>query len=433
MKRYLLGLLVVLLLFPVITSAISSNVTPTNYYPSNNYATVQSNTVTIYKNLSYHVVTQTTLNKTKLTNYYYLNYEVIGNENSTLTVDLQGNFTTNSSKLIGGLGNHTANIFSNLLSLYYPFFPPFLEYNTTYGIETNSGKYAISYIGPSKFLLMGSNVTSQDYVVYFNSTYSQFFKVLSNGLVANTTYTLPNGTSLTITLSSYSEPMNITFNTPSLSGIDRPYLYLEFAYNPNINSLTPQYYVEIYYPFQIGDYLAQVNYLLYPQSGNIVVPANIGNIPVSVNFVLVFKPYYDEQLTFTDNVGNSSIIWDGDNFTFVNTTYVTTVNGTQVETYLYKHFVNGTLPQASYTIYTYFSHNGELELEKVYSVGLGNVTLEYSFVSNEYVSTNATYPPLTKPLYTTLPFKPIDLDTAILVTIIFSVILSAIIILLRQR
>jgi len=425
MKGYLVLLLALILLAPI---AIISNATT-----AEPYQTVQIPSLTIYKDLTYHVVAQKTLNKTKVTTIFSVNYEVTSIENTTLSVSVSGNFTKNMSYVIGGSGNFSVNIFSELFSLHYPFIPPFLEFNNTYGLNTTEGRWDLQYLRPTNVTIMNKNVTASAYIVYFNQTYSQYYVFLKNGLIANTSYSSENGSQITMLLVSYSNPVNITFNAPSLKGIGKPYLYIQYINNFETDSLTPEYYLEVYYPYQVGDYLVQINYLLYPQQGSLVVPANLGNIPQPINFVAVFAPYYKEQLTFVNNVGNSTIIWKGVNLTLINTTYIKTINGTDVKAYLYKYYQNSSVPQGSVILYVYFSSDGTLLQQSVYSVGLKNITVMFSLVSNEYVSLDSQYPTLTKPLYTTLPYEPVNLSTAILITVIISVVISALIVVLRQR
>ncbi|MDT7876482.1 MAG: hypothetical protein RQ872_07170, partial [Sulfolobaceae archaeon] len=209
-------------------------------------------------------------------------------------------------------------------------------------------------------------------------------------------------------------------------GVGVPYLYIFYLYNPAAKTLTPQIYIETYYPFEIGNYLAQVQYLLYPASGSKMLQSNyIYGIPT--DFSIYFKPYKDELTGFVTNVGNKNITWGGNMFTLLNESTVLTANNTKVEAYLYEFSNNFS------TVYLYVLPSGLVLQEYNFSKTLGTYAEGFRFLANEYVPMNATYPTLTSPTYTSLPFKLVNFNTALMVTIVFTIVISVIILLFRQR
>lgn len=437
MKTLQLVLLTLLLTLPLTTIA-GLNV--------NNYHTQQVSQVTLFQKLQYIMKTETKVKNSTYVNYYEVNYTVVHYEpsNSTIEVYTKGNYTYvqisnttlsknesnttstfNVSKIIGE-GNFSVNIFNEILSLHYPYIFTYFLANDTYALILSHGEYVLQYLGTKKVDFNGTNITVLMYNVVFNYTYSQEYEILPNGLIFNTSFTINNGTNVVLTLTNYQNEFSIPFNVTDSPGVGVPYLYIFYLYNPAVKTLTPQIYIETYYPFEIGNYLAQVQYLLYPASGSKMLQSNyIYGIPT--DFSIYFKPYKDELTGFVTNVGNKNITWGGNMFTLLNESTVLTANNTKVEAYLYEFSNNFS------TVYLYVLPSGLVLQEYNFSKTLGTYAEGFQFLANEYVPMNATYPTLTSPTYTTLPFKLVNLNTALMVTIVFTIVISVIILLFRQR
>ena len=404
------------------------------------------NNVTIYKELQYKIelqkqvtqnvtktapantTTTTTTVPTKVTKVvgvYIVNYTVTNVSNTTIYVKISGNFTKNFTFI--KQGNYSLNVLQKLLSLDYPYLPPFLMFNNTYAVFTKSGTYAFEFLKSLNYTVNGKNVTAYEFLVAYNSSFYAVYDILDNGLLANYTTTY-NGSTLIMSLINYSEEYNITLNLPSnldTKHLSQPYLYLEYIYNPASKSLEAQNYLQVYYPFIAGGYLAQIIYLLYPQQGELLVTNTINGI--DVNFELYLKPANDLVLTYLQT-NSSAIKWNGDYFNYINTTKIKLINGSVVDALLYRNITTNA------TAYLYFSPTSHILLEElIYSPYLHNYSVKLQFLGNEYYSYNQTYVPLTSPKYTTLDYQLENFNEGLLIAIIVTVVLSVLIILFRER
>lgn len=410
---------------------------------SNYSKPITISTVQIYKNLSYKIelekqvtvnVTQTTFtNSTTKTNVvptsklvptkeYVVNYSVLSVNGTELTVQINGNFSKNFTFI--SKGNFSENIFEDVISLDYPYILPFLLLNNTYALLNQKSVYVISFLKKTNYTINNVNLSANEFYVVYNSSYFGLYETLSNGLLANFTTTY-NGSTLVMSLLNYSNEYNITLNSSFNAYLTKPYLYLNCIYNEPASNIQPNSYVETYYTIVAGNYLGQIVYLLYPQQGNIIMPNSFYG--VNVNYELYFKPVGDEVLTYLPS--NSSVItWNGRTFDYVNITTIKLINGSTTSALLYRNVSTNT------TVYLYFSKYSNILLEEeIYSGLIHNYTVRLLYLGNEYVSFNATYPTLTSPKYTTLPYSLVNFNQALIVAIIITVIVSAIIILFRQR
>jgi len=415
---------------------------PTMYNNYNKPSVI--NTITIYKDLQYKIELQkqVTQNETKTTlvnstttntvvptkvtetiGTYTVNYTVTNVSNEYIYVKISGNFTKNFTFI--KQGNYSLNILQDIVSLNYPYITPFLMLNNTYALFIKSSPYVIAYLNSLNYTLLGKNVTAYEFAVAYNSSYFALYDLLSNGILANYTTTY-NGSTLVMSLINYGGEYNITLNS-SLDNtyLSQPYLYLEYVYSSASNSLQPQNYVQTYYPFIVGNYLGQIVYLLYPQQGNLVIPNSFYG--VNVNFELYFKPIGGQVLTYLPT-NSSQIEWNGNYFNYINTTQLKLVNGSVQNALLYRNATQNA------TVYLYFSQDSHVLLEElVYSVLLHNYTVELQFLGNNYYNINQKYINITSPKYTTLDYKLVNFNEGLVIAIVVTVVLSAIIILFRQR
>ena len=411
---------------------------------SNYNSPIVINSITIYKNLQYKIelqkqVTQnvtvtTTTNTTttttvthteipKTVGIYIVNYTVINISNQNIYVEISGNFTKNFTFI--RQGNYSINILQDVISLNYPYIPPFLLLNSTYALFVKSTPYVISYIRSANYTILGRNIVAYEFEVGYNSSYFVTYELLSNGLLANFS-TWYNGSTVIMSLINYGGEYNITFNsTLDLNYVSKPYLYLEYVYSPVADSLQPQNYVQVYYPFIVGNYVGQIVYLLYPQQGKLLVP----NIfyATYVNFELYFMPAKDLVLTYLQT-NSSNIVWNDKYFDFVNVTQLQLINGSVANALLYRNVTQNS------TIYLYFSQDSHILLEElVYNMTSHQYTIGLEFLGNDYYSPNLTYPNLTSPEYTTLNYSLVNFNEGLIIAIVITVVLSIIIILFRER
>jgi len=404
------------------------------------------NNVTIYKELQYKIELQKQVTQnvtktvpantttttttvptevTKVVGVYIVNYTVTNISNTTIYVKISGNFTGNFTFI--KQGNYSLNVLQKILSLDYPYIPPFLMFNNSYAIFTKSGTYSLVFIKSLNYTINGKNITAYEFLVAYNSSYYAVYDILNNGLLANYT-TSYNGSTLIMSLISYAEEYNITLNQPSNSDMEylsQPYLYLEYLYNPASKSLQPQNYLQVYYPFVIGNYMAQIIYLLYPQQGELLVANTINGI--NVNFELYLKPANDLVLTYLQT-NSSTIKWNGGYFNYINTTEIKLINGSVVNALLYRNATQNA------TVYLYFSPTSHILLEElIFNPYLNNYSVELQFLGNKYYSINQAYVPLTSPTYTTLAYQLVNFNEGLLIAIIVTVVLSVLIILFRER
>ncbi|AHC52394.1 hypothetical protein SUSAZ_00775 [Sulfolobus acidocaldarius SUSAZ] len=410
--------LIVLLIPVLVTTGFAINY--------NSYSTQKISQLTIYSQLQYDLK-QVSGNKTNL---YSVDYNVKGYQGASVNVSVIINKLSitkpNNATLPISSGNYTVNLLDELLNLHYPYFLPYLMFNQTYGIYLKDATYVVYFAGNSTFKLMNQNISAYKFYLLSNtSSNASQYVVLPNGILANATFTGANYTYV-FTLKNYTDPIVLNINSTDLGdGVSKPYLYVYSIYNQAYQTLTPDAYLEIYYPFQIGDYMAELYYLLYPQSGSALVQnVLLGN---NVNFQVYFKPYNQDIITFLPSVGGNQITWSGQKLTLANTTDLKLVNGSVVKAYLYKYSDNFS------TVYIYFSMNGVLLQQMNYSYTYKTYINELSFLGNNYYPLNTTLPTLTKPSYTTLPYQAVDFNTFLIGTIIFTVVLSILIIVFRQK
>ncbi|BFH72636.1 hypothetical protein SJAV_05800 [Sulfurisphaera javensis] len=400
-------------------------------------------TITIYKNLEYKIELQkqvsinqtktslvntttttvvTTTTIPKITAVYLANYSITGINGTEISVEITGNFTKNFTFI--SQGNFSINLFEDVINLHYPYILPFLLLNNTYALLNKQSTYVMIYDKSLNYTLNGKNITAYDFFIVYNSSYFASYEILSSGYLANYTTTY-NGSTLIMSLVNYYNLVNITLNTNSNPYLSKPYLYLEYLYSGESKTLQANSYVETYYPLIAGNYIGQIVYLLYPQEGNLVEPNTFYGI--NVNYELYFKPIGDEVLTYLPS-NSSTIMWNGRVYTLVNTTSIKLVNGSTVPALLYRN------ASENVTVYIYFSKSSNILLEElVYNALFHNYTVELKYLGNEYISPNMKYINVTLPKYTTLPYSLINFNEGLVIAIVLTVIISALIILFRQR
>ncbi|BFI76231.1 hypothetical protein [Sulfurisphaera ohwakuensis] len=432
------SILLLLLILPL--PLIITNSLPTIY---NNYNHVQViNNITIYKNLEYKIVleksitvnetqssivnktTTTTVKPTtiqKVISSYIINYTVTNITGTKINVIISGNFTKNFTFI--QQGNYSINLFTDIMNVKYPYILPFLLLNNTYALVTGS-TYVMFFAKIQNYTINGKNITAYNYFIVYNSSYFQEYEILYNGYLANysTTY---NGSTLIMSLLNYYNEFNITLNSNTNPYLSQPYLYIEYLYSSASKTLQASNYVEAYYPLISGNYVGQIVYLLYPHEGKLVEPETFYGL--NVNFELYFKPINDLVLTFMPS-NNTIITWNGRLFNYVNTTPIKLVNGSIVNAMLYRNVSTNT------TVYLYFSQQSHILLEElIYSNLLHNYTIKLDYLGNQFVSLNQNYINVTSPTYKTLPYSLVNFNEGLIIAIVFTVIVSAIIILFRQR
>ncbi|QIW25025.1 hypothetical protein EWF20_13395 [Sulfolobus sp. S-194] len=432
------SILLLLLILPL--PLIIANSLPTVY---NNYNHVQViNNITIYKNLEYKIVleksvtineTQTSLvNKTttttvkpttvqKVISSYIVNYAVTNITGTTINVAISGNFTKNFTFI--QQGNYSINLFTDIINVKYPYILPFLLLNNTYALVTSS-TYVMFFAKIQNYTINGENITAYDYFIVYNSSYFQEYEILYNGYLANysTTY---NGSTLIMSLLNYYNEFNITLNSNTNPYLSQPYLYIEYLYSSTSKTLQASNYVETYYPLISGNYVGQIVYLLYPHEGKLVEPETFYGL--NVNFELYFKPINDLVITFMPSNG-TTITWNERLFSYVNTTPIKLVNGSIVNAMLYRNV------SANTTAYLYFSQQSHILLEElIYNSLFHNYTIKLDYLGNQFVSLNQNYINVTYTTYKTLPYSLVNFNEGLIIAIVFTVIVSAIIILFRQR
>lgn len=400
--------------------------------------------LSIYKNLEYQIELkkQVTINETESTlvsntftttvvqkqvlktyEQYVVNYTITNISQHNVYVKVYGNFSNNFTFIKSG--NYSLNILQDVISLNYPYIPPFLLLNNTYALFVKNSPIVMSFIKSLNYSVNGKNITAYRFAIIYNSTYFSIYDILSNGLLANYT-TNYNSSTLVMSLIGFSKEYNLTSNSSFSGYLSKPYLYLESIYSSASKSLQPSNYVETYYPFIFANYIGQIVYLLYPQQGSIVEPNSFYG--VNVDFELYFKPLGSQVLIYLQS-NQSTIKWNGNYFNYVNITPLKLINGSTVDALLYR---NTTV---NATVYLYFSPTSHILLEElVYdNISLHNYSVKLQFLGNEYYSINQQFPTLTSQKYTTLNYSLVNFKEGLVIAVAVTVVLSAIIILFRRR
>ncbi len=389
-------------------------------------------------NYTAKIVNSTTINNKTIEKIYNytLSYHIISITQDIAYVNVSGNFTNNSLKLGNVVyvtkGLHVVNLIFQPISIYYPYIISDIIYNTSYGIITPNESIALDYSGKGYVLFDGANTTVYNYSGVINGN-SIKISLLPNGII----YHLENN-SLYITLTSYSTFLNVTLNTSSGNNniyqltnyIQKPYLYAIYNYSTLSNSTLPVGYLEIDYPllFENGILVTQITQIQIRAGQNLALPSLLEG--KSVNFVIYINNPMDEPTSFIVNIGNQSITWNGFTFVLVNKTTISTIAGS-FEAYEYRHYISSNLSAQL----LYFSTNGVLLKEESVSILNSSVFPVFisSLVGNNYINPSETYPNVFNYTNTTLPFKVINPNLSLTISIIVTIIIIAVIVLLHKR
>ncbi|WP_338603792.1 hypothetical protein V6M85_05060 [Sulfolobus tengchongensis] len=376
----------------------------------------------------------TVANKTITHIYNYtLNYQVTKVVGTTVYVNITGNFTNATLKLGNTVyikkGQYEVNLLYQPLTIYYPFIIPNLIYNTSYGIITPNETTALTYKGKAYNIIAGNNYSVYNYSINLNN-YEISASVLKDGIISQ----LENG-SLRLSLVSFSDFYNITLNTSNngdyMNFISKSYLYAVLNYSTLSNSLIPEGYLQINYPIVFNnDIIAtQVTQIQLRSGQQLALPASLlGN---SVNFVLYINELQKMPISFVLNVGTANITWNNNVYKLVGKTQVSTPAGT-FTTYEYAH----VLSQNQSEQLLYFSTNGTLVKEEV--VEFINLSTPFpvfslNFVGNTYLNPFETYHNVFNYSNTTLPFKVINPNFSLTISIVITIIIVAVLVILHKR
>lgn len=426
MKLHSLAILILILVWGI-------SLTLTN---SQTATTTIINSISIPKILNYNVKllnTTTIGNRTTTTIFNYtLNYQVYKSNDEIVFINITGNFTNGTLKL-GKIiylkeGQYQINVIYEPMSIYYPYMIPNLIYNTSYGMITPNETIALIYKGKSFEIINNINMTIYNYSVNLNG-YSLEVSVLPNGIL----YYLKNG-SLILTLNSYSEILNITFNNSVeqqyFNYISKPYLYAVFNYSSLANSTIPEGYLEFNYPiiFSNGVLVTQVTQIQIRAGQQLALPSLL--LGKSVNYILYINTPENEPATFILNVGTNNITWNKNEYILLGKTQVSTIAGI-FTAYEYKHLLT---PNQSEEL-LFFNDNGTLiKEESVELINTSMVTLfSLNFVGNIYINPFEQYPNVFNYTNTTLPYKVVSPNLSLTISIIITIIIVAILVIVHKR
>ncbi|BDB98982.1 hypothetical protein [Saccharolobus caldissimus] len=426
MRLHSLAILILILVWGI-------SLTLTN---SQTAATTIINSISIPKILNYNVKllnTTTIGNRTITTIFNYtLNYQVYKSNDEIVFINITGNFTNGTLKL-GKIiylkeGQYQINVVYEPMSIYYPYMIPNLIYNTSYGMITPNETIALIYKGKSFEIINNINMTIYNYSVDLNG-YSLEVSILPNGIL----YYIKNG-SLILTLNSYLETLNITFNNSIgrqyFNYINKPYLYAVFNYSSLANSTIPEGYLEFNYPiiFSNGFLVTQVTQIQIRAGQQLALPSLL--LGKSVNYVLYINTPENEPITFISNVGTNNITWNKNEYILIGKTQVSTIAGI-FNAYEYEHLIT---PNRSEEL-LFFNINGTLVKEE--SVELTNtspiILFSLNFVGNIYMNPFEQYPNVFNYSNTTLPYKVISPNLSLTISIIITIIIVAILVIVHKR
>ncbi len=415
---YLLLLMIVISATPLVSLSLPSQAPSTtlvNQINAGQYPTQL--TYVIKYNIS---------NKTQTFNLTYtVNVETQGNANVSVA--------TNAEKLVNGSvqyvfsflknGTYQVNLIEDPMKLtFLPYIYPGFLYNSTYGVSTPEGAVALNFLGELNYTLFGQSVYK--YNIYMDNGLFGSSIILGDGVLYqfNTTY---KGGSLSLQLTDQvlgSSPILLQSNVSPSSVMNLPYIYSTYNFSDVSQSLLPSGYVE-YMPstlFGNGIMTVEQAYVQYVELEPVTkayVPVTSQGLPVSFllevgnesNLTLPFVPKFSN----TEQIQYQQMIFK--------------LNGTSDGLYQYVNRSGVTLTELE------IEGNGTIYQFSLYTQG-GNHTYipQYraTLVGNRFV--NGTVPPIVSSSSGNLPFKVISPMTSLLITIIVTVVISAIIVLLHR-
>ncbi|WP_054845227.1 hypothetical protein [Sulfuracidifex tepidarius] len=360
------------------------------------------------------------INATYLVNYSVIKYNSYGN----LTVKISGNYTTQNISFYKG--NFTINPELDPFTLEYPFVLPNYLANLTYGISSPSSSLVFEFLKQVTVNLNGNQETAYDFKV-IDSAGNYNMTVLSNGVI----YYLDNST-FNMSLKSFNTfTLSLANLIPNLnqSDINSTYQYSIYEFNPTAATLLPTSEIEVFYPLVFSNGVIALNEFELRTLPNESVVASRSIDGVSVYNYLSLNELNETFTTFSPQVGNKNITFNGENFMFVNQTKVTTPAGT-FTSYLYKNVSSaGTLIQ-----YLYLGKDGLLLKLKEVSVSTGTPITEgeISFIGNNYIPPSVSFP-YHSLSDTNLPYKPVNSYDSMIIAVIVTLVIVAILLLLHRR
>jgi hypothetical protein len=437
MYKKIVGLILFILLLSSSLVVLSVNIIP-------EVTTKIITEINYYNYLKYLVNIKYKLNNKTIEHISYIEYNVLNKSIDSFYVKVYGNFS-NFSKLISlNPGTYLINPITNLLNLKYPYILPQLIYNNTYAITYANNNLIINFINITKY----NNITSYKLeIISPNSTSPKTVVLLENGILGAMSFiNVLNNTSYNISINLVdfnNKDLIYLNNINNIKIINNSYSYFVYNYSTTAQTLIGQGYLEVGYPFIIGNDIAVVQYRLQYIAGNkLLTPVAMGN--TNVNFIITLGNSTSILLSQINNVGENKISWNGLLFKFQNITNISVFNKYYiVYLYLNKTYANITYGNESVKVYrityAYFSKDGTLL--KLLTIGSGgNLTIpiyELLYVgskSNDFVlNPLETFPLVYNYSNTNFPYNIINPTLSLIITIVVTLIIVIIAVILRMR
>lgn len=361
------------------------------------------------------------VNATYLVNYSVIKYDPYGN----LTVGISGNYTSQNISFYKG--NFTVDPELDPFTLEYPFVLPYYLANLTYGISSPTSSLVFEFSKEITVNLDGNQETAYKYELIDGTGNKYNMTVLSNGVI----YQLDNSTfnmSL-INFGVFKLSLANVMSNLNQGDINSTYQYSLYEFSPTAGIMLPTSEIEVFYPLAFSNgviALTEFELKTLPNE-SVVSPRSIDG--VSVYNYLSLNEFNETFTTFSPQVGDKNITFNGENFVLVNQTKVTTPAGT-FTSYLYKNVTSaGSLIQ-----YLYLGNDGLMLKLKEVSVSTGTSTTEgeISFIGNNYISPSVTYP-YHSLSDTNLPYKPVNSYDSMVIAVVVTLVIVAILLLLHRR
>jgi len=379
-------------------------------------ATNSTNATTLTKKLIH-------INATYSVNINLIKYNSFGN----LTVSVKGNFTKDNISFYEG--NFTLNPTIDPFTMEYPFITPQYLFNSTYEIQTSSYQVVFDLIKTLNLNFAGNSEKALKYIVYDSITGNNYtVTVLPNGLI----YEISNS-SFNMTLQSLPSIINITLENSikalNESVINSSYEYTLYQFSPTASTILPQSQLELYYPITFSNGIVTFNEfeLRILPNETVTAPRTLGGFTI-YNYIDISE-INQTFVSFVYNPGQDNVVFNGENFTLVNMTKVSTPIG-QFNAYLYKNVSDGGIEIQ----YLYVAKSGLLLEYKGVEVRSGVPTTvdELKYIGDNYVSPTQTFP-FHSISDTQLPYNVVNPNTSLIIAVVVTLVIVAIIILLHRR